>query len=167
MRALLVLFALVLVVTDAAADPMPVIEGGREQEILALFRPHLLGQEITPGWKLWDVKVSPLAIRAECRSPGDRRAALSLIHPSSGSGTATKSFVIQRDSAADPAGFLALARLSEAVTANDHGNFFRSLGVPRVEVTPNRTRFVAIPVVTFVLGLAAMWLTRRLRVRRA
>lgn len=167
MRALVVLLAVVLVVTNAWADPVPVIEGGREQEILALFRPHELGREITPGWKLWDVNVSPLAIRVECRGPGDRRAASRLIHPSRGAGVSTKSFVIQRDSAADPAGFPALDRLSQAVTENDRGNFFRSMGVPRIEVTPNRTRFVAIPVVTFLLGLAGMWLTRRLRVRRA
>lgn len=151
----------------ASADPVPVIEGGREQEILALFLPHELGKEVTPGWKLWDVTVSPLAIRAECRGPGDRRAAIRLIHPTSGEGAHTKSFVIQRDSAADPAGLAALDGLTRAVSENDRGNFFRSVGVPRIEVSSNHTRFIAIPIAACVLGLAGMWLTRRIRTRRA
>lgn len=164
---MLLLCALVFVALPLAAEPMPVIEGGREREILALFRPHQLGNEVTPGWKLWDVKVSPLEIRVECRGPGERRAAMRLIHSSAGEGVATKSFVIQRDSAADPAGFPALDALSRAVAENDHGNFFRVLGVPRVEVTPNRTRFLTIPLVTFVVGLAGMLLARRFTNRPA
>jgi hypothetical protein len=165
-RAFLLSLALLVAAMVASADPVPVIEGGREQEILALFLPHQLGREVTPGWKLWDVTVSPLAIRAECRGPGERRAAIRLIHPSGGNGVPTKSFVIQRDPAADPAGFPALDGLTRAVTENDRGNFFRTLGVPRIEASPNRTRFIAIPIVAFVVGLAGMWLTRRIRARR-
>lgn len=164
MRRALLAFALVFATTLAGADPVPVIEGGREREILALFRPHELGREVVPGWKLWDVNVSPLAIRVECRGPGDRRVALRLIHPSSGEGVHSKSFVVQRENA-DPQGMAALQALEARVVENDRGNFFRSLGVPRVEVAPNRTRFLAIPLVTFVLALAGMWLTRRKIVR--
>lgn len=149
------------------AEPVPVIEGGREQEILALFRPHELGKQVTPGWKLWDVNVSPLAIRVECRGPAERRAAFRLIHPNAGDGVHTKSFVIQRDSAADPAGVPALELLAKAVGENDHGGFFRSVGVPRVEVAPNRTRFLSIPLVTFVIALAGMFLARRFTNRPA
>jgi hypothetical protein len=166
---LFLVFAITFVTTWARAEPVPVIEAGREQEILALFHPHQLGKEVTPGWKLWDVNVSPRGIRVECHGPNAGRAAMRLVHPGGGGGDGVhaKSFLIQRESGGDPAGSAALEKLTAAVVANDGGGFFRSMGVPRVEVAPNRTRFLAIPIATFVLALAGMLLARRIRGQRA
>jgi hypothetical protein len=164
-----VVFAILVlsITTLASAQATPVIEAGREQEILGLFQPHVLGKEVTPGWKLWDVNVSPLAIRVECRGPEQKRAVIRLAHPSAGQGERTQSFVVERDPSSDPAGIPALQALSRAVANNDRGNFFRSIGVPRVEVSSNRARFLAVPVATFVLALGAMLLARRLKGQRA
>ncbi|MCA9626843.1 MAG: hypothetical protein KC766_04235 [Myxococcales bacterium] len=48
-----------------------VIEPGREKEVLALLEPFQLSQEVSPGWKLWNVVIRPREISLELHGPGD------------------------------------------------------------------------------------------------
>jgi hypothetical protein len=160
-RVLTLVLALVLGVAVAHAQPTPVIEANRESEILALFAPHQLAREVTPGWKLWDIAVSPSSIDVECRGPDERRARFRLSHPSAASGEPTPSFVVVRDGTSDPAGNPAIDALVSAVKQNDKGGFFRVTALPRKPGAPAPTRFLFIPGLTLVLGLVGMLLSAR------
>ncbi len=160
MRRRAFLFALF---ASAGASAQGVIESGREQEILALFRPHRLATEVTPGWKLWEVQVSPQSIRVEVRGPGDRRAAFRMIE----SEDPARSFRIERESAADPGGAIALETLEVAIRNNDHGGFFRTAVVPRKAQRADRSRFLAVPIVTTVVAVGVMVFVRRSATPRA
>ncbi len=145
MRALL--FAVILLATSSAtAEPVPVIEAGREDEIRALVLPYRTGTVVRDGFELESISVQRTFIRLLLRGPGDSEAALRLEHPSAtaalaegatspdGARLATRSasfaLLVEESPAAAAA---ALNALIDAVAANDPGHFWR---VERLAVAP-------------------------------
>ncbi len=121
--------AMLLAVVTAAPPAHasePVIERGREAAVLALFRPHVLTSEVTPGWRLWEVRIRSTFIEIELDGPGDGRAAVRLDHPDKVArpDMRSKSFAVTR-STTSPEGAAASAVLLDALTANDDGTFWQ------------------------------------------
>jgi hypothetical protein len=117
----------------AAAEPSPVIQAGREAEVLALFAPFGLGQEVRDGYRLWNVRIEPTRIQVELRDAADVPATFALVHGHDGEHTA--SFSVRRDpSTKSGAAARATDALIDSAKKNDHGGFWLSLlvalGVP-------------------------------------
>ena len=117
---------LVLTVVSRRALAIPVIEPGREPEIVALFAPYTLGGDVAPGLRLMWIYVETTHIRAVVESPDGAAATLRLDHssraPAAGLlGAPSESFVIS----GEPTGHPALEALARAVRDNDRGGFWR------------------------------------------
>jgi hypothetical protein len=117
---------LVLIGVSRSALAIPVIEPGREPEIVALFAPYALGEDVTPGLRLMWIKVEPTHIRAIVEDAGGPVATLRLDHtsraPKDGRiGERSESFVLS----GEPPGHPVLERLAGAVRGNDRGGFWR------------------------------------------
>lgn len=112
---------------DPATDPSarPVIVGGREGEILALFAPHQLGGEITPGWKLHSFDIDVGTITVWLAGPDDRYAALSLDHLDYGPPGAQRLQGFAAQIIEQPEGSeAALTELIAVIDRNDGGRFW-------------------------------------------
>jgi len=115
----------------AAAAPStgtrPVIVPGREDEILALFEPHALGDELSPGWALasFSIEVSTVDLRLE--GPDEATVELRLSHPDDGPAHAIElpSFdleIVAREGG--EGGDAAVEALVARMKANDDGQFW-------------------------------------------
>lgn len=115
----------------ARAD-RPVIEGGREAEVVALFAPHKLGDAIAPGWRLMWLRVEADHIEAVAEDARGEQATLFLHHrdyaPAGAALTASFALTRTPEGASPEQGGAALEAMSRAVTANDHGGFWRASG---------------------------------------
>lgn len=142
-----------------------VIGPGREAEILGLMAPLKPSQEVSPGWRLGDVRIEPRGIVIQLRSEA-QSAELRLSHPDDvSSPERTPSFVVQRDeSLRSGAGAAAADGIVERVRANDAGRFWGAPAAPRLEplraLTPHSRDAVWLPVAVTLVGAAAAWLVR-------
>ncbi|KIG13538.1 hypothetical protein DB30_07986 [Enhygromyxa salina] len=78
---LLALVLLTLLLPRFAAASRPVIVPGREHEILALFDPYELGDELAPGWTLHSFAIDTSTIELRIAGPEPSYARLALDHP--------------------------------------------------------------------------------------
>jgi hypothetical protein len=127
--ALIFIAALVLGSGRARAD-QPVLEEGREADVLALFLPHVLAKEVAEtGWKLWNVKIEASRIDVDLKGPDDASARFSLLHPDAvaNDGAHSASFAFVPSASKDPRALAAEAALVRAVQANDAGRFWRAI----------------------------------------
>jgi hypothetical protein len=123
---LLALALMLAAITASAAGP--VLESGREREVLALFAPYTLGGEVTQGEKLWDVRIQATEIVVALRGAGGDRPSLRLVHSSEAPSGAEKSAsfaIVRLMPDTDRAGMAASRLLLEAVQRNDRGGFWR------------------------------------------
>jgi hypothetical protein len=129
--ALMALLVGLLFARGARAD-RPVIEGGREAEVVALFAPHKLGDAIAPGWRLMWIRVEADHIEAVAEDAGGEQATLFLHHRdyAPAGATLTASFAVTRtpEGASPERGGAALEAMLRAVTENDRGGFWRATG---------------------------------------
>jgi len=79
--ALVILAGGLLLTGGPAGAARPVIAGGREGEIEALFAPHRLGDELAGGWTLHSVQIEVSTIHVWISGPERRFAHLTLDHP--------------------------------------------------------------------------------------
>ena len=117
----------------AVAQPVPVIEAGREAEVQALFAPLELGDPLPEGWRFETIAIGATAIRAGAiRGEGEsvEEAALVLRHPDDPEAGShrTASFAIAFEGPRAP-----LAPLARAVGEHDEGGFWRVEARPRGE----------------------------------
>jgi hypothetical protein len=125
--ALLALALMLAAITASAAGP--VLESGREREVLALFAPYTLGAEVTQGEKLWDVRIQATEIVVGLRGASGDRPSLRLVHASSappGAETSESFAIVRLMPSTDATGTAASQLLSEAVKRNDGGGFWRA-----------------------------------------
>ncbi|PRQ06437.1 hypothetical protein ENSA7_37560 [Enhygromyxa salina] len=113
----------------SSADTRPVIVPGREAEITALFQPHTAGDELTPGWRLhsFSINVGTISVWIEGPELESQRsyALLTLDHldhapPNSRALTGFALKVLDQP----PGSEAAVAKLVEAIAANDDGSFW-------------------------------------------
>ncbi|MCS6901832.1 MAG: hypothetical protein RMJ98_19605 [Myxococcales bacterium] len=97
---------------------------GREQEVLALFAPYVLGGPVSGGFTLWDVSIEPTRILVTLKGPAGRSERLALVHPADESAPAdaprTANFRVILPEALDSEGRAAAEALLMAVMHNDH-----------------------------------------------
>lgn len=131
MRSVWVLLAalVVLLCASSTAAARPVIPADREDEIQALFLPHRLGDEVTPGWSLRTIAVDLATLRVGLVGPEERLAGLTLDHPDYAPPGArvVGSFAVL-ESEAPPGSEPALAELLAALARNDDGRFWETHG---------------------------------------
>lgn len=121
----LVLLAIWLSLPTPAAAERPVIPPGREAEILALFEPHALGDELAPGWTLHSMRIDKATVIIWVAGPDQSHAQVALDHPDYGprGSEPLPSFawsVVESPPGAEPA----LANLRDRIAANDDGRFW-------------------------------------------
>jgi len=125
--ALVVALLLTLFSAFASAD-QPVIEEGRESDVLELLEPLELGADAAPGWKIWNVAIEPTRIVVGLKGPDEARAEVVFTHPDGEDGAErTPSFAATRSAPPSPAAGDAQARVIEAVRKNDDGKFWRAV----------------------------------------
>ena len=158
-----VLVVLLVLAVARLAVAAPVIESGREKEVLALFAPYELGGEVVSGWKLMNVRVAPDAIGVELEGPNGKTASFRLVHPDTAVPAAprTRSFAVIRESAADQA----IAPLVVAVRRNDAGGFWKDAPAaaprPSVPEPDDAGGGLWFTLLITALGLSAVWVIAR------
>ncbi len=107
----------------AVAGERPVIEAGREDEVMALFAPYRLNGELGEGWSLHRVEI--LATRIEVRGVASdgREAMFFLEHPSRTGRRDTPSFAVVVDTEHKPPRAF-VEPLVAAVRSHDDGDFW-------------------------------------------
>lgn len=144
-----------------ASAERPVIPPGREPEILQLFEPHTLGDELAPGWTLHSMSVDKATVIIWVAGPQQAYAKVMLDHPDYGPRGAEPlpSFawsVAESAPGAEPA----LAKLRGRIAANDDGRFWAAAPVAEAGVVEDvRTRAVLgwlSDGLLLALGLAAL-----------
>lgn len=116
-----------LVSMAARADNVPVIAAGRESEIVALVQPYFGGKvELTPGFKLGDIKVEPRAVRIHVVAADGAKGVVRLEHPNAAPDAPlhSKSFAITLEDAHAPAMRAALDVLVTTIRTNDRADFW-------------------------------------------
>jgi hypothetical protein len=141
----LVLLAIWLGWPAPASAERPVIPPGREPEILALFEPHALGDELTPGWTLHSMSVDKATVIIWVAGPHEAFAKIMLDHPDYGPRGAEPlpSFawsVAESSPGAEPA----LAQLRGRIAANDDGRFWTSTPIADAGVVVEDVRARAV-----------------------
>ena len=136
MKIATILIGLLAVPSAALAqldDAVPVIEPGREREVLALFAPHRLAREVTGGVVLANVRIEPTRIVAELSRDGAAVGEVALEHRGAQGEPArsSASFAITWSVPPGDEDALAAARaVTDAVVRNDPGGFFRVHAMP-------------------------------------
>jgi hypothetical protein len=139
---------------------LPTIEAGRENEVLALFKPFGLGSEVLAGWKLENVSIQPQYIQCQLENKAEKRKVLLFItHEESTKNRElkSKSFVfygkpsLLAENAKSDAGTQASLRLVEAIRTNDPGGFWH------VRLPPPSSQFYADNSKT--IGFFRAWAT--------
>lgn len=105
---------------------VPVIEAGREADVLALVAPFEPLGNVTDTWSLVSVGIEMRLIRYSVADQAGSRAALVLRHPSTAPGAREKSpsFALEREGPDVDAATAALDALAQAVQRNDQGSFW-------------------------------------------
>ena len=116
---------LVLVGTALASVGRPIIEPGRESEILELLAPHQLQEPVSPSWSLHSLSVDRATIHLWIAGPDQRFAHVTLDHPDQVAQPtfATPSFgvtVVEQPAGSEDA----VAVLLQALERNDDGSFW-------------------------------------------
>ena len=137
-------------------DQRPVITPGREDEILALFTPHAIGDELTPGWVLHSFRIEVATIQVFIVGPGQAHARLDLDHPNYGPAEARPltGFVLhiaEQDPGSEPA----VSELIATIEANDDGSFW---GGEVVYAGEPRAHPITVESVTTQVGRFDVWL---------
>ncbi len=110
----------------ASARKAPVIEPGREREVMALFAPYQAGGEPVEGWRLHSVQIQASSIHAVLSTEDGAAAKLVLDHVSNQPAEVTTgSFAIHFIGAQTPEAEAALRRVAGAVQRNDDGEFWK------------------------------------------
>jgi hypothetical protein len=117
----------------SAAQPRPVIVPGREAEIMALFEPHTLGDELEPGWNLHSFEIDAGTISVWLvgsdtgpdTGPEPSYAHLTLDHldhapPDARALTGFSLKIVEQP----PGSEAAVATIIAAIEANDDGSFW-------------------------------------------
>ena len=145
-----------------------VIGEGREPEVLALFQPYRLGQEVSAGFRLWNVTIEPRAIVVELRREEGVSALIRLVPLDATARERSSSFAILRQAGASNGdGAAAADALIVALTKNDAGGFWRppETGVRRhstSHIPRERARGIAWPLgLTAVFGALMFVIGRR------
>lgn len=121
---LLLLIALLLPRVTMAGRP--VIAPDREQEILALFEPHALGDELAPGWTLHSFSIDSATIIIWVAGPDETYAQLALDHPDYGPEHAQQLEGFALSVVERPAGSeAAIDELVATIDRNDDGEFWQ------------------------------------------
>lgn len=176
----LLCLSVVLGATNASAQ-VPIVEAGREADVLALFSPYVLGGEVTPGWKLWNVGILSTEIRVELHGPGEPPEIVRLVltHPSDGrlGGFETsENFNLSFPTAIQGPGKDAALALAAAVKRNDRRSFWASeTNLPAPEaadrvLSSRALQLTRDPLLRFALFVALIvWMLGAdlLRMRRA
>jgi hypothetical protein len=113
-----------------ASAERPVIPPGREVELLALFQPYELGDELAPGWTLHSMNIDKATVILWIAGPKQAFGKVALDHPDYGPRGAEPlpSFawsVAESPPGAEPA----LRNLRERIAANDDGQFWAAAPV--------------------------------------
>jgi len=111
-----------------ARAAQPVIEAGRNSEIVALFAPTKLGDDIAPEWKLWGVAVHPTHVSVTAKHGAAIVPLFDLLHIDSGppGSRTSRNFAIVPTYPAEPlSAMTAAAELMSAVERNDEGTFWK------------------------------------------
>lgn len=148
-----------------ASAEVPIIKAGREQEVLALFAPYQLGQEVTPGWRLWNVNIRQTSIVVELHSQSEppEVLALTLRHPVpklDSAFTTTKNFQLSYGGSPPEAGLPAANALVEAIRKNDTERFWHDttpsfVELPKLLIWLTDPLLLLALVVGLVVGLFA------------
>lgn len=121
---LLLLVALLLPRVTMAARP--VVAPGREQEILALFEPHALGDELAPGWTLHSFSIDSATIIVWVAGPNATYAQVALDHPDYGPEHAQMLEGFALTVVQQPAGSeTAITELIATIDRNDDASFWQ------------------------------------------
>lgn len=97
-----------------------VIGPGREGDVLALFAPYRLGDEVAAGWRLGGVNIEARRVVATLSPPEGEAATLTLeLADRPDARARSASFALMRGGAAE--GAAALDALERAVREHDHG----------------------------------------------
>ncbi len=116
-----------IVAAPAWADE-PVIEEGRERDVLGLFAPYELGGEVLPGWILSEVQIEPTRVIVAALGPRAERSEIVLVHEDAAeSEEVTASFAVLRSPTDNEVARHVQTRLIEAVRRNDGGRFWRAI----------------------------------------
>lgn len=122
----LLLLLLALLLPRVVLAERPMIPPGREQEILALFEPHALQDELAPGWKLHSFAIDRATIDVWLAGPEGAFAKLTLDHPEYGPEGARQLQGFSLAIVAEPPGSeAAIAELIATIERNDHGQFWQ------------------------------------------
>lgn len=154
-----------------AQSSAPVIEPGREAEVLGLLAPYELGAEVTPEHRLTNVAIEAREITCEVRGPDETVARLHLAHPDAvpEPDRTSASFAMRLD-ASDDASRAALVALADAVGRNDAGGFFRVAAQPEPPVggstsfTSERPIFDGALLALLAAALLVVLVVRQLRI---
>lgn len=107
---------------------LPVLEAGREADVLRLFRAHPPGSYPAPGWRLMEISIRPRSIELQIDGPAGRAARMALRHPDDvvRPSARSASFAVVRERAGDDGGERALDALVADLARNDAGRFWRT-----------------------------------------
>ena len=128
------------------ASAQPLVPPGHEDEVMALFAPYELGEEVTDGYALWGARIERDRIEVTVRGPSGVEPSFVLLHRVVHVGhERTASFAVARDAQAREGAAAAVAEaLIAAVRANDDGRFWSAVQktplVPRVGGEASRGR---------------------------
>ncbi|NOY93490.1 MAG: hypothetical protein GXP55_20085 [Deltaproteobacteria bacterium] len=111
--------------SHGVARAQPVIQAGREQEVLALFAPYRLGGELPGGARLMNVAIQQSSITATVEREG-HAARLVLLHPQAATSSTSTSLSFSLRIEGDEQARAAALLLMEAVRRNDRLPFWRA-----------------------------------------
>ena len=165
-RALLAWLAL----ADVAQAQVPVIEPGREAQVLALFAPYALGTDVQPGVRFSGISIDRSSITATVTS-SDGTAQLVLLHPRSPNAPSrrTVSFALRVQGNGDPRAAAGL--LADAVSQNDQTPFWRVVadtsGASQVGPVAPTLDGLSVDLALLALLLGLIFLALRARDQRS
>ncbi|HLT38533.1 MAG TPA: hypothetical protein VK034_19735 [Enhygromyxa sp.] len=122
----LLLLLITLLLPRPVSASRPVIPPGREDEILALFDPYGLGDEITPGWTLHSFSIDVATINVWLVGPDQAYVHLTLDHPDYGPPYKQRLDGFTLAVVEQPPGSeAAIAEITATIERNDDGEFWR------------------------------------------
>ena len=155
----------------SAFAAQPVIEAGREADVLRLFAPYGLGSEVAAGWRLSNVAIRQTEIEVGLGQASEQDASFILVHPTRTPSDAirTPSFAVARDVPDQPDVRAVRDALIQAIRNNDDGKFWRVERevAPATGLTQRLPRSFDLFKDGFVLSIAGALLIFALAIRVA